>query len=642
VGVYDVNTNAVVALTNSVHASNNRWCGVHTLFAFSGPDKINWVPYNLGGLDTQGDGSLAVANYDGPYRMSPTATLSATTGSCASQLAALSLPNPLNATGSNCSTVTVSSVLPITPSTFTPANDTRFNTGIRVGDLMGSTTANGNPGGLGVDDGERQQIVGISGNQIVMTRNAVVSHSSGWYLFMLCVPVPRWWDWKTAPTGETGTDPYSQNLNGIVSDPPFAEASHFFVHGSLAMDDSGGGSSLTTVFPQFKCPDVAGGSAPYAFRTWPWGGTPDNLGAPLSAYGCTKGNPPFGAFAGKGNGNFLEKHPSPMHDQVITPSFLDARPFGGANTESLQTVTKVGTYVYKVTGYNIEAPFDEKYSRLFIAIGHRTAYDVSAPSFTLPDTTPYNYTYCYTHTAGECWSASSVGDVYVNAPYVSKVPAGYHVGATDYSGQYKCLSKGESFSILDLNDICVTVQPAYGDTFVQYSSSHDPFNTGARMITAGLNYPRTSNNLWNTPPTTDGNWVVSWGGIINESRYLSTLVKIPPYPGLSRGINRSEFIPVPLKLTSVPIGTVSVSVEFGYNPSLECSTRHESCISVGSSIGATPYYFASDTYTRLACSSGCTPVVPALSQRVLWSRVKYWNGSGVVIKTVDQQPITTP
>jgi len=52
-GIYDYLNNAVVALVPSWRASNCRWCGVHTAFAFAGVDDMGFVPYNLGGLDTR-------------------------------------------------------------------------------------------------------------------------------------------------------------------------------------------------------------------------------------------------------------------------------------------------------------------------------------------------------------------------------------------------------------------------------------------------------------------------------------------------------------------------------------------------------------------------------------------------------------
>jgi hypothetical protein len=100
---------------------------------------------------------------------------------------------------------------------------------------------------------------------------------------------------------------------------------------------------------------------------------------------------------------------------------------------------------------------------------------------------------------------------------------------------------------------------------------------------------------------------------------------------------------MPVKIANVPVGTTNVLVEFGYNPSLYCTTRQEICVANAASITPTVYSFAiSDTYSGLTCASGCTPVIPALSQRVMWYRVKYRNSGNAVIKVGDIQTMATP
>jgi hypothetical protein len=100
-----------------------------------------------------------------------------------------------------------------------------------------------------------------------------------------------------------------------------------------------------------------------------------------------------------------------------------------------------------------------------------------------------------------------------------------------------------------------------------------------------------------------------------------------------------------VKLTSVPAGTNNVIVEFGYNPSFFCSTRQEVCVANAAAIqtGNSVYSYAtSDAPAGLACASGCTVTIPALSQRVMWYRVKYRNAGSAVIKTGDTQVVATP
>ena len=97
-------------------------------------------------------------------------------------------------------------------------------------------------------------------------------------------------------------------------------------------------------------------------------------------------------------------------------------------------------------------------------------------------------------------------------------------------------------------------------------------------------------------------------------------------------VDRGTFVPVAVQLGSVPAGTNNVIVQFGYNPSFYCTSRQEECIANQSTINeATPFYWASESYIGLACASGCTVAIPAISQRVVYYRVQYRDESGRVI-----------
>ena len=92
---------------------------------------------------------------------------------------------------------------------------------------------------------------------------------------------------------------------------------------------------------------------------------------------------------------------------------------------------------------------------------------------------------------------------------------------------------------------------------------------------------------------------MNWNEWINDGQnFMSTLVKIPPYQGPQRGVNRGSWIPTPVKLTSVPRGTDNVVVEFGYNPNFWLQ-HQESCIANASTITSTIYYYLGDSYSGL-------------------------------------------
>jgi hypothetical protein len=639
-GVFNANTGTVVGLMNSWSNSNARYCGVHTPLPWEGADMYSWVPYELTGRDTG-----TQTNYNGPYRMlSTSGALSNIPTDCATQLTAIGKPNPLNITGNNCTTVTVSSNIPITPANYIPANDTRNNTGIQIGDTLRIYTASGGVSGVGVYDNELVKIVNFNGNTLVVQRgyggDGIAAHATGFYLHEFCAVIPRWWDYTNAPHGSTGTDPYNQFLSGNILDVPFQSESHYFTRGGFSVSDTTTAADLATLNPPFVCPSTvySGLSAPYAYRNYPW---PNHVSAPTSAYGCVQGDPLFDGVHGNGQGDFLEKHPSPVNNFAVNPSWFDSRPYATL-TDWQQTVTQLGTYIFKVTGYNHFENFDEKRNMLYVMVGHHTALDVSSPGFTLPDTTAYNYTYCLAHVANECGAGSIAGDVYVNAPYVAKVPLGWPYNP----GQYRCMPKHENWSDLQLNDVCVGIQTSYADFSVQYSGVNDPYNTGARRITSALSFPRTTDNLWNAPLLPNGDWQINLSSSVNYgTRPIMFLVKVPPYPGPQRGVNRSSWIPVPLKISTVPVGTASAMVEFGYNPNLYCGTRQEVCVANTATLqtgGSVYAYETSDNPSGLPCASGCTITIPALSQRMMWHRLVYRNSAGLVISLGPVSVLATP
>jgi hypothetical protein len=167
------------------------------------------------------------------------------------------------------------------------------------------------------------------------------------------------------------------------------------------------------------------------------------------------------------------------------------------------------------------------------------------------------------------------------------------------------------------------------------SAHHDGFGLGSRRIANPFTAPKEleGTNL-NTNELPDGSWTLI-------SQFL---LKLPPYPGRS-AVNRVSWIPVPVKVTSVPPGTDNVIVKFGYGPNFYCSSRQEVCVANASTIqpGSSVFSYAtSDSYSGVSCASGCTVAIPALSQRVMWYQIDYRNASGQTILTRKAEPLVTP
>jgi hypothetical protein len=439
-----------------------------------------------------------------------------------------------------------------------------------------------------------------------------------------------WWEYGADPHMLNATDQYQQQLNTATNfiDNLAGDSSHNAGRGDFTAID---GDALP--IGNYTCP-----TPPMGRVSWVrYGDFRSNVAQ------CHSYNPAFDNSGGNGFGNEVETHPSAgaVTGPQANTHIIDSRPHQ-SSAGWAQTVSKVGgrTFIYKVTGYAESGNvYDYKRQGLTVMSGRRTVRDVSAAGFDYAahDDSSYFYTYCRTYKTNDCLTGSAVDDVYLNIPRAAQAPNGFPFG----SG-YRCLGA----FLPDPDDICVSITPAHGNHIVQYlmdAAHHDGFGLGSRRIAIPFVAPKTlegSNMNGNELP--DGSWEVN-------DAYLSPihslfLFKLPPYPGPS-AVNRTSWIPVPVKITSVPPGTDNVIVEFGYDPNFYCSSRREVCVANGATIqaGSAVYsYESSDTYTGLPCAAGCTVSIPARSQRVMWYQIDYRNASGQTILTRKAEPLVTP
>ena len=95
----------------------------------------------------------------------------------------------------------------------------------------------------------------------------------------------------------------------------------------------------------------------------------------------------------------------------------------------------------------------------------------------------------------------------------------------------------------------------------------------------------------------------------------------------------------------IPAGFNTAYVRFGYTPNFYCSSRQEACIANAATVqsGSSVFsYETSDSYSGLACATGCTVTIPALSQRVLWYQWVFRNTSTGGMQTGPVELMTTP
>ena len=156
--------------------------------------------------------------------------------------------------------------------------------------------------------------------------------------------------------------------------------------------------------------------------------------------------------------------------------------------------------------------------------------------------------------------------------------------------------------------------------------------TGAymRRITHGFARYRRQPEVYysNGKALPGGEWALFVGRWIDNQRSDIYAAKLPPFPQPD-GVDRSTFVGVPVAVPAAPLRADNAAVEFGYDASLRCTSRQETCVAASASIDqAKPFYWAGETFSGVECASGCTIPIPAISQRVIYYRVKYRSEGG--------------
>jgi hypothetical protein len=355
-------------------------------------------------------------------------------------------------------------------------------------------------------------------------------------------------------------------------------------------------------------------------------------------------------FAGKyapHTGNLYEGHPSlnPVTSRS-RPLLLDVHPFIGAGFMSAggTSVAHVSGTLYRIDNYSEGGNFPDGLSRkhfpTLASCGLNPLQDISsaATGNVLSDTSADSYKYCVANAAGECRTGSTAGQIFFNCPYVAP-------------DKRTCTQASQ-----DATDVCIGDFSARGGHHMIYelpgtaSTTTDAarlLNRSSFVLLTGL-VTKGAANTSNDKMLPFNNWALSGaGGPIFNQPIENVLIKVPRLAGYD-SVNRASFVPVDVSLGSVPDGTNNVIVEFGYGEhgaptNFYCATRRETCIAVGATINeATPFYFASETFSGATCSSSCTVAIPAVSGRLVFYRIKYRDAGNVVLATGPTQVGATP
>jgi hypothetical protein len=98
----------------------------------------------------------------------------------------------------------------------------------------------------------------------------------------------------------------------------------------------------------------------------------------------------------------------------------------------------------------------------------------------------------------------------------------------------------------------------------------------------------------------------------------------------------------------------NAAIEFGYAENGEpgqfyCTSRQEKCLATTATVPAVPFLFPSDGaggvesgVAGTSCTSGCSIAIPAISQRVLYYRVRYRDASNRTVATSQIETIAVP
>lgn len=358
-------------------------------------------------------------------------------------------------------------------------------------------------------------------------------------------------------------------------------------------------------------------------------------------------NPAFNGITPASYGNWVQSHSSgPGWNSASSPNagfFLDGRPFNGgplsgsATANGSNPATPVTGSLWKFTAASIPQ-LHRKLNATFAFSGSKTLIDVSSPAQgnVISGSPADNYKYCVANVPGECISGSQVGDVYINAPYVAYPYCNYPSQASSMPDEY---------------DLCI------GDNGMIYNSLTqmngmvtDTTGASERMLSKGLSRARITDAFWHVHALPNTDWIYFKTSYAENVGDMVFALQLPP-PTMD-SVQRTQFEPTTVKTPTVPSGTATAYVEFGYGEygapgNLYCTSRAEVCAATNatSSIDLNAPFFFGQTEAAsihpIACSSSCTVVIPTLPQHVVFYRFVYLDGAGAMLARSGTYAIAT-
>jgi hypothetical protein len=354
-------------------------------------------------------------------------------------------------------------------------------------------------------------------------------------------------------------------------------------------------------------------------------------------------------FNGNCSNNNCQTHPdySKLGSDPVSQTMVDGRPFVGIggipNTADITCVAggspgaqcAAGSSLYKIA--NVSSTLHLRVFDTQVTSARRVLRNITGVGSVIASDATGNYTWCFALRVNECRSGSSVGDFYVNIPYLDTFIPGSTAGSACYFPP-----GGEAGGTSDnwsINDLCIYDAGMEAQSYTRYSlNTFDMqgwseqafghlFSVGRSSIYSGI-HPAT--NLTSSAYK-QWYWFTAqfWDGL-----FTTMLVESPPISNDSA--RRTTYQPITVKVT-MPSGADHYGVEFGYAEygadgagGFECSPNrlNDPCVAITSTVSeSTPFYWESEGQT--GATSG-TIAVPALPEHVVYYRPVYYSGTTIV------------
>ena len=317
----------------------------------------------------------------------------------------------------------------------------------------------------------------------------------------------------------------------------------------------------------------------------------------------------FGGKASFCNGNACEKHPSATQVLGDTSHFSDVHPrlFHPAGTNSV-ALASGKSFIYQYNGASVISP---KHYDLEAYMGRYPMRRVD----TLADAASATGTWCVPIVGGDCYSGSTAGKM----SFVNEV---FDTTFIPLSG-----CRESQFGTVN-GDNCMGPTNGIGASVSQWRV---PDSNGLAILNGA--HTRAVSREWRTyREAATENVKADPTGKALLARALWYIVP-PAFPGVDSR-NRGTFAGIPVSISSVPPGTHNVLIQFGENPSFQCSrNRDNTCYAESAGLNEdTPYRFDHEVLTGVPCAAGCTVTIPTPTNRIVYWRAVYRDAGGAVLR----------